>query len=495
MMGYLVKEEKTSPLEGEVAERSEVGEGALRKVPPSVACGDSSPSRRELGAMETLIRTRALIPPGSRVLCAVSGGADSVCLLAGLYDLRDTLGFTLCAAHYDHGLRGEESRRDAEFVDTLVRERFPGVELRLGSGDVAARAAALGRGIEETARQLRYEFLRGVAAELACDRIATAHTADDNAETVLLHLARGTGLQGLCGIPAMRDDLIRPLLTTTRSEVEEYLEQRGLPHVEDSSNSDEAYARNRVRRRVVPVLEELYPGFARRVSENTARLRADEIFLQEQARRLLEEHGSSAAALAAAPDPIALRGVRLLLQQARGGEDTCAAVHLESVLALCRSGKPSGQVHLPGGLTARREYDRLVLEKTSPPAQPREGELPLPGTLRVGRFSITARSHVYGGERPGKLEFFLSEEKISRLFLRGRQTGDTLKLPDRPTKTVKKWLVDEKIPQTDRDTLPVLVWEGGVAAVAGLGMAQELLPGVGEPCWHIVVLRADSCGG
>ena len=491
-MGNFTEKKKTSPLEGEVAERSEVGEGALRKAPPSVAFGDSSPSRGELRELEDFIRSETLIPPNSRVLCAVSGGADSVCLLAGLYDLGEKLGFTLCAAHFDHRLRGAESRRDADFVRRLVEERFPGVELRAGSGDVAAKAAELGRGIEETARQMRYEFLRKTAEELGCGLIATAHTADDNAETLLLHLARGTGLQGLCGIPVKREKLIRPLLTTTRREVEEYLTQRGLPHVEDSSNADESFARNRVRRRVVPVLEELYPGFARRVSENAARLRADGDFLEEQARKLVEEHGSSAAALAGAPDPIALRGVRLLLKQARDGDDTCAAVHLESVLALCRGEDPAGEVHLPGGLTARREYDRLVFSREVPAVGLEPGELALPGRTRAGGFSVAACSHVYGGETPGKWEFFLRANEISHLSVRSRQEGDTLKLPGRPTKRVKKWLVDEKVPRGRREDLPVLAWAGGVAAVAGLGMAEGLLPRMGEKCWHITVTAEDE---
>ena len=441
--------------------------------------------------MVDFIRAETLIPPNARVLCAVSGGADSVCLLSGLYGLRERLGFSLCAAHYDHRLRGEESRRDADFVRRLVAERFPEVELRVGSGDVAAAARARGRGIEETARQMRYEFLRETAEELGCDRIATAHTADDNAETVLLHLARGTGLQGLCGIPAQRGELIRPLLTTTRAEVEGYLDQRGLPHVEDSSNADEGFARNRVRRRVVPVLEELYPGFARRVSENAARLRADEDYLEKQARKLVQAE-ERAAALAAAPDPIALRGVRLLLKEARGGDDTCAAVHLEGVLALCRGDDPSGEVHLPGGLTARREYGRLVIERRVETPGPEERDAALPGVTPAGEYRLWAESARYAGERPGPLEYWLSKARISHLSVRSRREGDTLKLPGRPTKTVKKWLVEEKIPRARRDSLPVLCWEGGVAAVTGLGMAEGLLPRTGEECWHITVTSNDQ---
>lgn len=441
--------------------------------------------------MERFIASEHLISQNSRVLCAVSGGADSVCLLSGLYALREKLGFTLCAAHYNHRLRGRESQRDEDFVRMLVGERFPGVELRVGGGEVAAKAAETGRGIEETARQMRYEFLKQTAQELGCDRIATAHTADDNAETILLHLCRGSGLQGLTGIPPMREGIIRPLLTTTRHEVEEYLRQEGLAHVEDGSNADESFARNRVRRRVVPVLEELYPGFARRSSENALRLRADEAFLEEQARKLLEG-GNSAAALAAAPEPVALRGVRLLLRRARGGDDTCAAVHLERVLALCRSEDPSGQVDLPGGIVARREYDRLILEHRTERAAVEERAVLLPGVTPAGEYQIRVQSAVYAGQKPEPHEYWLAKNHISHLTVRSRQEGDTLKLPGRSTKTVKKWLVDEKVPRALRDSLPVLVWTGGIAAVAGLGMAQELIPREREACWHIRITSENK---
>ena len=171
-----------------------------------------------LNEAQALTREYAMLPPGGHVLCAVSGGADSVCLLHWLRGRAEEEGFALTAAHFDHRLRGAESDRDAAFVRDLCRDwKVPCV---VGEGDVSAEAGRRGAGIEETARALRYDFLERTAEAVGAGRIATAHTANDNVETMLLHLIRGSGLQGLTGIRPRRGRLIRPLLTTTRVEVE-----------------------------------------------------------------------------------------------------------------------------------------------------------------------------------------------------------------------------------------------------------------------------------
>ena len=222
-----------------------------------------------------------MLPQGSTVLCALSGGADSMALLSVLEALAKPRSLTLHAAHFNHQLRGEESRRDEAFVRRFVAQwcgpaqvdghELPGVPLYVGRGDVAAQAGELGRGLEETAREMRYAFLRETAAELGGALIATAHTADDNGETILLHLLRGSGLRGLTGIRPVGEGLIRPMLTTTRAQVEEYLRLYGLPHVEDSSNQDTVYARNRLRQEVMPVLREWAQYYLRCQDEVTFR--------------------------------------------------------------------------------------------------------------------------------------------------------------------------------------------------------------------------------
>lgn len=253
--------------------------------------------------MEQLIQEHRLIPPGSTVLCAVSGGADSVYLLHRLYCLRRELDFTLVAAHYDHRLRGAESTQDAKFVEEFVRlccpaerlytpegpsKELPGVRLITGGGDVAGEAARLRQGLEETARQMRYAFLQTAAQEVGANLIATAHNASDNAETVLLHLGRGSGLRGLAGMPPKRGNLIRPLLTTSREEIENYLRYRGLPWREDAHQPGRRLRPQPAAPPGAAVLEDLFPGFLSRISQTCAHLREDEDYLASLAAQAVE---------------------------------------------------------------------------------------------------------------------------------------------------------------------------------------------------------------
>ncbi len=463
-----------------------------------------------LESMKSLIHELALIPPGSHVLCAVSGGADSICLLHALYQLRAKLGFTLSAAHYNHQLRGEESVRDAVFVGQFVQlccgvqraldgSVLPAVSLYVGTGDVAGQAKAGGTGLEETARTMRYDFLQKTAAQMGADLIATAHTANDNAETILFHLARGSGLRGLGGIPPKRGRIIRPLLTTTRQEVEDYLFHYALPHMEDSSNATDDYTRNRIRHQILPVLEDVAPGFLSRIAGTAQLLRGDEHCLEAQARDIAQQavpcRGGVAVdvdLLTNAPAPIAARAVRLLLARLWGGDQNCGSTHLSSILSLCQRGAPSAQLYLPNGSMAQREYNRLLLipQQSTPPLS--SVPLPTPGEVVFGPWHICSHAEPYQGQTQGPWEFWLRQDSIPTLTLRPRQVGDRLSLPGRPGKSVKKWMIEEKLPRFDRDSLPVFDCDTKVVGVAGLGADQSALPNQEQPAWHITITARTS---
>jgi tRNA(Ile)-lysidine synthase len=227
-----------------------------------------------------------MLPEGGLILAAVSGGADSMCLLTALMELTRTRDFSLAVVHYNHRLRGGASDEDARFVERFCREQ--GIRCFVGAGDVAGYALQNGLGTEEAAREMRYDYFFSVAEEQGAEKIATAHTADDNAETILMNLTRGTGLRGLCGIPPTRGKLIRPLLAVTRAEVENALQAQSVPYTEDATNAETIYTRNKIRHQVMPVLKEINPNFPANLRDFSERLRRDEDYLCSLAEEFVE---------------------------------------------------------------------------------------------------------------------------------------------------------------------------------------------------------------
>lgn len=438
----------------------------------------------------------AMLPAGSTLLCALSGGGDSMALLTCLLTLAKDRDLTVLAAHYNHQLRGEESRQDETFVtDWCEKQNVP---LTLGRGDVAAQAAQQGRGIEETARAMRYAFLKETAQAVGADCIATAHNADDNAETLLLHLVRGTGLDGLAGIPPRRGPIIRPLLTQTRQEIEAYLRAEDVPFRVDSSNADPAFARNRIRHQVMPVLRELNPNFSPRLAENLRHIREDREFLENLAHTAMkpqpEGEGLSlpAGELAALPRPVAVRVVKQTL--AALGRHQLSAVHLDQILTLADSQRPSARIPLPQGLLVRRDYDRLLFTHEAHPA-PAFSPVIIPGEggCQLGRWHLEVRRTLCpAGAVQGPFQWFLRPEALRfPLTARTRETGDRLHLPGRTGKTLKKWYIEEKIPRQDRDTLPVLTDSHGLIAAAGLGPQEARIASPGEPAIRFTLTKTE----
>lgn len=400
-----------------------------------------------LNKLTAFIRQYSLVSPGDTVVCAVSGGADSVALLFSLYLLKDKLGISLEAAHFNHHLRGEESNRDEAFVRTLC-DRYD-IPLHVGSSQVRAGE----KGLEAAARDARYAFLRGLPG-----KIATAHTADDNAETVLMHLIRGTGLKGLGGITPAYGNVIRPMLNVTRSDVEEFLQEWCLDHIEDSSNESDAFLRNRIRHHVMPLLNQENPKLAENLSKMALRLREDEILLSSQANFVTLPGVES---LKTMPPALRSRALEQFLKE--NGVKEPEDAHIALAEALVFSDKPSARASFPGGVTITRKYDTLAVLADSGAWE--ETILPCPGQVRYGDYLVTCTP----AEEIVNTPDTFTVVPRGTITLRPRRSGDAIRLSG-GSKSLKKRFIDRKIPAAEREKIPVLCDEAGVLGVYSIGV-------------------------
>lgn len=389
------------------------------------------------------------------ILCAVSGGIDSMYLLCRLQEE----GREVSAAHFNHGLRGPEAERDEAFVRDFCRER--GIPFYSGRGDVRTLAEREGLCLEDAARRLRYEFLEHTARETGAASVATAHTAEDNAETILFRMARGTGLKGLGGIPPQRGIFVRPLLDETRAQAEAWLAERGIAHVQDSSNASDDFARNRIRHHVMPVLTGINGGFVSNTDRMARQLRRDEEFLQELARKHIEEHGADTQPLSSLPEALAARVLRRLAPA------ELEEIHVQALLRVARQG---GAADVPGG-RAERVDGRLVFDPAEPAELPErsvtEGEMPLPEAGLLLRCSRCAEAgEVYS---PFTTFYFPCNRICGTISVGARRPGDRIRPRGRGCgKSLKQLFLEAGIPARERGCRPVLRDGGGVMAVWGL---------------------------
>ncbi|MBQ9797999.1 MAG: tRNA lysidine(34) synthetase TilS [Clostridia bacterium] len=335
--------------------------------------------------------------PTTPVLLAFSGGADSVALLHILLRQREQYGFPLLLAHVEHGIRGEDSLRDRDFC--VATAKHLGLEICVQSVDVPRLAQERGKGVEETAREVRYAFFAELMRQREIPVLVTAHHADDHLETVLFRLARNTSPAGLCGIAPVRPFesgvLVRPMLKLSKQMLLEFCREEGLEFVTDQTNDDVTYTRNRIRHEVIPTLESLVPNVAQHVTLMSEALRADEDLLSSMAKDFLQTHadqtGIDLKALQTIHASILRRALHawVLEQTAHSPE----AVHLQALTELIRKGDTEARVALPGEFSAYSDGRRLCLTSIVPEQM---GEYVLPvaegGVAPVGKaFRITVQ--------------------------------------------------------------------------------------------------------
>ena len=441
--------------------------------------------------VQAYIRSHKLLKAGDRVGVAVSGGADSVSLLRLLLELRKELGVVLSVVHFNHKLRGVDADGDEEFVAELAKT------FRLAShcesGDVGAQAAANSAGIEATARAMRYHFFRKLLRDGKLDVVATAHTLDDQAETVLLRLARGAGTRGLAGIypqlsvpgsPFPDARIVRPLLGIRRIEVEQFLCEIRQGWREDGSNRDLRFARNRLRHGILPRLERaLNPSVRESLAETAEIARAEEEYWEAEVEKVLpviwetEQRSLKAEQLTALPLALQRRVVRAAAQTL-GLQLEFA--HVEQILGVVAGGEKSA--NLPFGWRAERRKKSLYLlaRESGQPNADYAYDLPIPGRIAVPEAGVWFEATLI--RKSQKAEYnrgnSLDPAMLSaRLQVRNWRAGDRF-LPEhsKSPKKVKELLQKRHVTGRDRRLWPVVVCGDRVVWLRGFDAAGQLQP-------------------
>ena len=432
------------------------------------------------------IEAHQMLARGDCVLVALSGGPDSVALLDVLRRRRRNLGITLHAAHLDHMLRGDESRADADFARAFAAKLD--VPITVGRAHVKVIASRRRLSIEHAARLARYDFLEKTADRVKAQRIAVAHNADDQAETVLLNMLRGAGPDGLAGMPPVRGRVIRPLIEVRRRQIEDYCRQRRLKPRTDPSNLERDVLRNRVRLDLLPALEKEQPRLRQTLLRMAKVARDENALLNQMAEDALAgvcrkgtktEAALRLDAFASLPPALQRRVARAAIGRLRGDLLNIEYVHIETLRALALGGSAGKCIHLPDGLTAARGYDDLVLSTHGPakpaPTTDEEFALALPGRTRIAALGVeieaelvpcaVAREAMREGPGTACLDYAQMGEP---LVIRTRRPGDRFRPLGMTGMTkLQDFLVNRKLPEPERDHLPLLLSAGEIAWVVG----------------------------
>ncbi|MFQ5914391.1 MAG: tRNA lysidine(34) synthetase TilS [Nitrospinota bacterium] len=441
---------------------------------------------RLLASIRRTVEKYGLTHPGEKILVGVSGGPDSVSLLHGL---RRCYGdeVNLVAIHVHHGLRGEEADRDAAWVGALCESM--GIECAIRRIEPQRWSEEPGQSVQMRARKLRYEVFQEEIRERDAHRLALGHTADDQAETLLLNLLRGTGRAGLAGIPPSRPagvgdaTVIRPLIETPREEVLRFLREERIAYRQDSSNESDRYLRNRIRRALLPDLAAYVPGIRGRLVRTAEILRAEEEWIEGvvsdaletvKTRSAEEGPGISIPRLLELPLALRRRVIHRVLRELAGEETTFE--HVESLLAHLERWSGEKRFTLPGAVVAIRERETLYFLPTEPPeASAALLKLRVPGSTELAPWGICLETTVSpqqecGSPPASNLEAHLDFERTGgSLWVRSRRPGDRFcPLGLGGTKKIQDFFVDSRVPRRLRDGVPLLVTEDGrVAWVIG----------------------------
>lgn len=438
--------------------------------------------------LEKTISKYNMISEGDHVLCALSGGADSVALTYWLAKNAKMLNITVSAAHFSHGIRKDM----AESEKNLCAELCSGlmIDFYHGEGDSIAYAKEHKSGLEEAARELRYNFLNSIADKCGANRIATAHHVDDNIETVIMNACRGAGVAGLIGIPPIRENIIRPLIEVSKKDVLIYVENKGLNYVTDLTNFEPCCRRNEIRLNLLPCIRERHPYVDDLLTRFSYQAYLKNCEINCKAQKLVSDCNLndnlvkiSIETLKNLEESVEARVIQLLHKKS-GGHSMLSSRHIDSVRGIIDGSNPSSMVNLPE-IVIKREYDDLIF--TKPVLNPTE----LPKIIKIEQSATFGLWEVELKEGKHSDAFWIDRTKLFEcLTLRARKEGDIIHFRGH-SKSLKKLMIEKKIPKDQRQYYPVLVNGEDIVAVAGLGVNSNYKSETEENTVSVIFRRID----
>lgn len=461
-----------------------------------------------------LLKSKNILEKGDRVLVSVSGGPDSVCMLHILKELSVPLELQLFVFHLDHLIRGESSHQDAQFVKELAAGM--GIPSFILSFDVPRYRRISGLSLQESARRVRLRLLARTAEKIKASKVALGHNSDDQVETILMRIIRGTGPEGLTGmsmvsripVPGNRQAvIIRPLLEIPRKEIERYCRENQISYREDSSNLKTVYRRNKIRLELIPYLEEQYNPQIRDALLNMSRsLHRENGFMEEQALLAFSE-----VLLEESEDRVILRGSRLIkyhpalqvrifrmgLDRLKGNLTAVGYNHLESIFKLLHGGAPHGSLNLPGGIIVKKCYNRLHFLQGLEKAEIKLTDkviVQVPGITEVTELDLVVQAEILEKKKlpwppdPKREAYFDYDRVTFPLYLGLRWPGARFKpLGLKGSKKVKDFLIDLKVPRLERDKIPLILSGSSILWVVGKRISHPYR--VTEETRRVLVLR------
>lgn len=420
-----------------------------------------------LDIIKKTVREYNLLNKGDSVLIGLSGGADSVCLTHALWSLKDEFGIKLYTAHINHGIRGDEAKRDELFAENFSKKL--GIECFVLNVDIPKIAKDTNVSEETAGRNVRYNFFNELCKTHNINKVATAHNRNDNAETLLMNFMRGSTTNGLCGIPYVRENIIRPILNVSRDEIEKYCSDNGLEYMTDSTNLTEDYTRNKIRHTLLPYIQkEFNENFIKTVTENACLIKDDSEYLDSIAEDFYKKHVRNCAIniddLNKTDIAIKRRVLRFMLRDIYKGLNDISSTYVSDIISL--ADKISGrQINLPNSVIAKNEYGKIILEHKKEEIKPYEvsvniGEINFISELNKKVFISETKTRNNDGA------IYLSCDDFDKIIVRSRRNGDKFQpMGMNGTKKLKEYFIDKKIPKDKRNGVPVIEINDKIAAV------------------------------